>query len=250
MKTRAGMEVVAQEAEARAGQRGRQQRRAAAVEREREDRERRGRDRPDAGREAVHAVDEVEAVHQRDDPEHRHRVLQRAEVERMQQRQREVVDRRPGGDRDRGRRELARRASTIGWISKRSSSRPTRRAHAGAEQDRVRAPAERRAAAAARAPRPRRTSRCRRRTGSGACAAAGPELRWSTSPTRVASARRERRQPEREHAGEAERDERVEAGLRHGRAFARDDAQRRRRPARGADADDERAVPRRRQRRA
>ena len=178
------MEVVAQEAEARARQRGGEQRRAAAVEREREDRERGGRDRPDAGRQPVHAVDEVEAVHQRDDPEHRHRVLQHSQVERVQQRQRQVVDRRAGGDRDGCCHELA------GELRDRVDleavvEQADRRADAGADQDRVRAPAQRRLQQqhrdrhggehrdpAAEGDRPV----CRRRS----------ELRRSSSPTRAA----------------------------------------------------------------
>jgi hypothetical protein len=65
-----GMEVVAQEAEARPREPHEQQhvaRRAAEHQRKADAA---GRDQRDAGGEPVHAVDQVERIHQRDEPEH------------------------------------------------------------------------------------------------------------------------------------------------------------------------------------
>ena len=140
------------------------------------------------------------------------------EVERLQQRQRQVVDRRARAHRDRGRGDLARRASRSGGSrsDRRAGRRPRRRRRRAGSRGRARRAT---AAAAARARRRRRTSRCRRRTGSDACAADARRCAGRRGPTRVREARRDRRQPERQHAGETERDQRVEAGLRHGGAL-------------------------------
>ena len=158
-----------------------------------------GRDRADAGGEAVHAVDEVEAVHQRDDPEHRHGVLQRAEIERMQQRQREVVDRRPGASTGMAAAASSPASLTIGVDLEAVVEQADRRAHAGAEQDRVRAPAERRL----------QQQHGHRDRGEHRDAAAERDRARVQAPARACGgrrdrcardARRERRQPEREHA--------------------------------------------------
>ena len=90
-----------------------------------------------------------------------------------QQRQREVVDRGAGGDRDRGRRQLADELDDRVDLEA-VVEQADRGAHARAEQDRVRAAAQRRLQQQHRAPRRRRTSRCRRRTGSAPSAGAGP----------------------------------------------------------------------------
>jgi hypothetical protein len=65
------MEIVAQESQTRPRQPQEQQhvgRRAAEHQRQADAA---GRDQRDARRQAVHAVDQVERVHQRDEPEHR-----------------------------------------------------------------------------------------------------------------------------------------------------------------------------------
>ena len=151
----------------------------------------------------------------------------------------------PALDGDRGRRDLADELGDrvdLEAVVEQSD----RRAHAGAEQDGVRAPAERRLQqqhrhrdgdehrdAAAERDRPRVQAPLR--------AAAVDQPDAGREP------RRERRQPERQDARERERDERVEAGLRHGRAFrlmTRSDV------AAGpdrTDAEHELAAPRRRQ---
>ena len=121
------------------------------------------------------------------------------------------------------------------------------RAHAGAEQDRVRAPAERRLQqqhrhrhghehrdAAAERDRPGVQAPV------GAAAVDEPDVRGDP--------RRERRQPERKHARQAERDQGVEARLRHGRAFRVTTRSASSAEPERANADDERAAPRRRQR--
>ena len=73
MKIRAGIEVVAQKADAGAEHDGRQHRGVDLPERKRDHAERQTRDRRDACREAVETVEEVEHVHDRDDPDDRER---------------------------------------------------------------------------------------------------------------------------------------------------------------------------------
>ena len=102
------------------------------------------------------------------------------------------------------------------WISKRSSSRPTP-AHTQAPSRIAFARPPSDGCSSSTAPRRPRTSRCRRRRGSGSSAGAGPSCGGPRDRRAPRSAPRSR-QPEREYAGQGERDERVEARLGHGRA--------------------------------
>ena len=95
---------MAQVADARARDREREYARAVgggARERDRGERDR--GDRADAGGQAVHAVDEVDHVHERHDPDNGERVRERgAERDRADERDRHLLDphaRRHGGDR-------------------------------------------------------------------------------------------------------------------------------------------------------
>ena len=106
---------------------------------------------------------------------------------------------------------------TTGWISKRSSSRPTA--------------AQTQAPSRIACARPPSDGQQQHRDGDGdehRDPAAERDRPGVQAPVRAAvvdqpeprrDPRRDRRQPERQHARERERDERVEAGLRHGRAF-------------------------------
>ena len=132
------MEVVAQKAEAGPCERRRQHRRPAAIQREREDRERRCRDRADAGlRPSM--------------PSMKFKLFISATIQSMvtgyssaprssaPTAAGDVVDRGAGGDGDRGRRELAHELDDR-LISKRSSSRPTARARRRRAGSRARGP--------------------------------------------------------------------------------------------------------------
>ena len=78
------VEVVAQEAERRAEHDRREDGRIRLPERQRDDRERPARDRGDARSEPVEPVEEVDHVHDRDDPDHgqRHPDPRRERVDR------------------------------------------------------------------------------------------------------------------------------------------------------------------------
>ena len=107
------VEVVDQEAERRARDDRRQHAGARAPEVERDDREGDRADRAHAGREPVDAVGEVHDVHQPDEADHRQRAAEpRAEVERAEERQRDVLDaharERPGSARRRPGRAASR----------------------------------------------------------------------------------------------------------------------------------------------
>ena len=68
------------------------------------------RDRADAGGEAVDAVGEVDDVHHRHEADDRDRPAGAAEVDRAEERRRDVADLDAGADRDDRRDDLAERA--------------------------------------------------------------------------------------------------------------------------------------------
>ena len=87
------IEVVAEEAEAGAEDDRRDDRRLRLSERERDHGERRARDRAHACGEPVEPVEEVDHVHDRDDPDHGQRLADpRRQLVDADEREREVVD--------------------------------------------------------------------------------------------------------------------------------------------------------------
>ena len=101
-------EVVAEEAETGAGDDRREDRRVGLPEREGEDRVRGGGDPAHPGRQPVQPVEEVDHVHDRDDPEHRQRDADRGrQVDGADERKREVVDPDAEERRNRSRDHLA-----------------------------------------------------------------------------------------------------------------------------------------------
>ena len=153
------VEVEDQEGHARAGEGGGHDRRVGPAERGRQDGEGGGAEPGDAGGQAVHAVAEVDHVHDRDEPEDRQRVLGRAQVAHAHERQRDVVDGQPRRDRDRGAGHLARE------LDRRARGprcrRPRRGRRSGPRRPPARAPPGRRAGSRAPAPGSPRGSRDR-----------------------------------------------------------------------------------------
>ena len=101
------MEVVPEEADRGACGERREHTGVVAVERQRDDGERGRGDRADAGGKTVGPVGEVHDVHHGDDPDERERVAPVAQVDRLDERQRHVLDPHLGPDRDRRGAELS-----------------------------------------------------------------------------------------------------------------------------------------------
>ena len=104
---RGRVEVVAQEAHGRARHRRRQDPGFIAIQRERNHREGDGGDRAHPRGQPVDAVGEVHDVHHRDHADQREQYPPVAEVERVDERQRDVLDPHVGEHGDGGGRELA-----------------------------------------------------------------------------------------------------------------------------------------------
>jgi hypothetical protein len=93
------VKIVAQEPERRAAEQQREQRGGITMEAGADDAERRERDHGDAARDSVHAIDEVERVGDRDEPQHGERGAQhRTEDDRIQERHRDARHAEPGGE--------------------------------------------------------------------------------------------------------------------------------------------------------
>ena len=102
------IEVVAQEPEARSGHDRREDRRLRVAQRERDHGKRRAGDRTDPRGETIHPVEEIDHVHDRDDPdEGQGDADPDGEVLDAEEGEREAVDRDPEADRDRGGEALA-----------------------------------------------------------------------------------------------------------------------------------------------
>ncbi len=109
----------------------------ALIQVEGDDRERRRGDRADAGRQTVDAVGEVDDVHHRDEADDRHGTAGRAEVNRAEERERDVGGLDPADHGDDRRRDLAEqldRGMQVEAVVDRADERDQRRADQDADE--------------------------------------------------------------------------------------------------------------------